>query len=319
MEYQKITKSKKKLVDVFRENLQKLVIFLVSILYMVQGIFEIQQRESTILDILGNISLSIIVGIIISSNLNSMGLKDGRNSEIFTLSVKTYGLAKEKATPKFDKLSAWCEYKNAWELEAKRKEIIQGAGLSWKGYKFKYYENNFEHLSDSQKEALKKAKNCKIDRISSQELLSDLPKMKNVGHGRFGESEHDFKVRNFQLDLISRIFMGVILGLYGLEPLVTGENLNEIISGVIWNTMQIILWLSLGLMKYANARSFIEDEYRQTHIIQKTELLNEFIVTMENNPDVIKEYDEDEIIESYIEEFIREKRGEKHVEERILE
>lgn len=295
---------KKRLPEFFRDNIQKIIIFLCCVLYMTQGIFDVVKKEATIWEILGNIGISVVVGVLISSSLNSMGLKDGRRSDIFINSMKAYGGAKQKATPLFDKLPAWCEYKNAWELEMKRKEIIQSNGLSWKAYKFGYYDKHPEKLNDKQKKALEKVKECTVYRLTSQELLSDLPKNFQTDN-RFGESEREFETRNFLYDIISKIFMGIVLGLYGLEPLLTGENFAEIIPGIIWNTMQILLWLSLGLMKYAKARSFIEDEYRQTHIIQKTELLNEFMVTMEKNPNVVKEYDEDEYINNYIDEYIK--------------
>jgi hypothetical protein len=303
-------KPRKKFPDFFRDNIQKIIIFLCCALYMSQGIFDVVKKEATIWDILGNIGISVIVGVLISSNLNSMGLKDGRKSEIFTTSMKAYGAAKQKATPLFDKLPAWCEYKNSWELEMKRKEIIQSNGLSWKAYKFGYYEKHTEKLNEKQKQALEKVKDCTVYRLTSQELLSDLPKSK-LTNNRFGESEREFETRNFVYDLVSKIFMGVVLGLYGLEPLLTGENFREVLPGIIWNTMQILLWLALGLMKYSKARSFIEDEYRQTHIIQKTELLNEFMITMDKNPKVVEEFDEDEFINEYIDDYIKKNIKEK--------
>jgi len=306
-------KNKKKLTDLIKENLQKIIIIIVSIIYIFQGIFALRTKDTTIWDILGNIGMSIVVGVIISSSLNSMGLRAGRYGDIFMGSMEAYGLAKNKATPYFDKLSSWCDYKNAQELEAKKKEIIQNAGLNWKAYKFGYYDDkkNLEKLEERQIKALKDVKFCKIYRLVSYELLSDLPQQKSLSifgktiiPKRFGEDEASYKTRNAISNLFSRIFMSIICGAYTLMPLINADNKAEIIAGMLWNAMQILMWLTFGIMKYMNAKSFMEDEYRQTHIIQKTELLNEFIITMEKNPSVIVDYDEDAEIDQYIVEYI---------------
>lgn len=305
-------KDKKKLGELLKDNLQKITLILVSIVYISQGLFSFVKRDTTILDILGNISLSLIVGTVISSSLSSMGLKDGRDSEIFKNSLKVYGETKTRATPNFDKLSAWCEYKNFQELELQKKDIIQSAGLNWKAYRYGYYEEHKEKLTESQILALERAKNASILKLAAEDLFSDLPKSKyglkiNRKGNKFGESEYDYKSRNLVNDIFIKLGISIVCGLYALVPIMTKENAKEIIAGIIWNTTQILLWIVLGTLKYANAKSFMENEYRQTHIIQKTEYLNEFIVTMQNNPKVIEEFDDELEINTYIEEFLLKK------------
>lgn len=304
---------KKKFGDVLKDNLHKLMIIVVSIIYIGQGVFAISKRDVSLWDILGSVFLSIIVGVILSSSLNNMGLKDGRKSETFQNSLKNYGITKEKATPYFDKLSSWCEYKNSQELELKKKEIIQSAGLNWKAYKVGYYKEHNSKLDEKQLQAIKNANSCRIIKINSRELLSDLPSNYKKFHkntSKFGESEHDYVTRNAITDFVSKIAISIVCGLYSLSPLLTQENTMEIIANIIWNTMQIAMWLTFGVLKYTNARQFMEEEYRQTHIIQKTEYLNEFIVTMEKNPNIILEFDEDKEIDKYIEEMYKSKQKE---------
>ena len=311
-------RERRKLSYILKENLQKITIFLVSLVYIVQGVFELVEKEATLIEIIGSVGLSIVVGIVISSSLTSMGLREGRRGELFQASMERYGKIKNEAVPYFDKIAAWCEYKNAQDLEAKKREIIQSAGLIWKAFKFGYYDEHPEKITDKQKKAIEEAKTCKILRISSQELLSDLPKMKYHSlfgkESKFGESEQDYRTRDNLVNTLTRLGLAVICGLYSLEPLITKENSWEVVAGLIWNTMQIVMWLTLGIIKYVNAKAFIEDEYRQTHIIQKTEYLNEFIITMQKNPSVIENYDENKFIDDYIENFIK-KREEKELNE----
>ncbi len=308
-------KKRGKLIQNIKENLQKITICLVSIIYVTQGMFSITKKDTTIWDIVGNIGLSIIVGLVITNSLNTMGLKDGRKDDSFLNSMKAYGIAKSEATPYLDKLSPWCEYKNFQNLEIKKKEIIQDAGLNWRAYKLGYYDDlkNQSRLSKEQLKAIDVAKHCRIPRITYTEMLSDLPKKRHfmLGHEQaFGETEQDYKNRNMYLDFFYKVLMAIVGGLYALTPLLTKENAMEMLSGVIWNTTQIIIWVTLGVLKYINAKSFMVDEYRQTHIIQKTELFNEFLITMEKNPTVIENYSEDIEIDKYIQEFLNKKEKE---------
>ena len=316
-------KKKGRFFDLIRENLQKIVICLVSVLYVTQGLFTVVKKETTVWDIVGNIGLSIIVGLIITNSLNTSGLKDGRRSEEFIGSMKVYGAAKLKATPYLDKLSSWCEYKNFQNLQIKKKEIIQDSGLNWRAYKFGYYdeENNRTKLNKDQLKAIEDAKTATVAKITYSEMLSDLPKKRNLRFGKeqaFGETEQDYKTRNIYMDFFYKIVMAIVGGLYALTPLLTQENAMEMLSGVIWNTTQIIIWLAFGVLKYINAKAFMIDEYRQTHVIQKTELFNEFLITMENNPSVIENYSEDIEIDRYIQEFLNKKEKE-NIQEEVIE
>lgn len=305
---EKIVKQKKDFGQKLRDNMQKFIIAIVSILYITQGMFQIVSKDTTPFEVLGSVGIAITIGVIISQSMSNMGLKDGRKNESYIASIQSYGQAKEKATPYFDKLSQWCEYKNAQDLEFKKKDIIQTAGLNWKAFKFGYYDEHTDKLTEEQLKALEEAKKCRIAKLNSQELLSDLPRNRRGRvNSKFGESTQSYAKRNAFTDAIYRIGISLVLGMYSLYPAFT-EDPSKMWASIVWNTLQIAVWLTFGIMKYYNSYSFIVDEYRQTHIIGKTEYFNEFIVTMENNPDVLKDYEESDEIDKYIEEYIKERQ-----------
>lgn len=311
-------KNKKfKLGDYLKDRLQYIAIFVVSVIYIFQGFFELVQKDTTVLDILGNIALSVIVGLIITSSLNLSGLKDGANDDKFVASMKAYGEAKNRSTQYFDKLSSWCHYKNEQDLEYKKKDIIQSAGLSWKGFKVGYYDTHTDKLTEEQKKAINDAKKCQIARIKSDELLSDLPKQSVFNpNNKFGEDKEDYQRKEFVIDLITRVGMAIVCGMYVLQPIISEEALGNI----LWNSCQTMLWISFGIIKYFNAKSFMIDEYRHSHIILKTEYLNEFVVTMQKNPSVIDKYsNEDNEIDKFIEELISKKEVKINDQERVLD
>lgn len=306
--------NKKTFGDVLKDNLQKILLVIVSILFVLQGMFTIAKKDTTIVNILGSMSITAVVGITISNLYNRMGIKKGLNSPKTIASCEAYGKSKEKATPNLDKLSSWCEYKNSKELELAKKDIIQKAGLKWKAFKLGYYDEHKDKLSEEQKKSLEKAKNYEIDKITQSDLLTLSIATKNRSGKKFGKSIEAYNKENFLTDVGSKLAIGIIGGLYGLMPLITEENATTMIAGLIWNAMQLAVMFVFGLLKYSNAISFIEDEFRQDNIILKTEYLNEFNVTMMNNPKVIEEFDEEEEINDYINSLVEKKIEEKEKE-----
>lgn len=291
---------KTKATATVREKLQIIVIGLICAVYIVHGLFTLEETEQTIVEIIGNIAWSGAIGIIISSMFSSQGLKDGRNTEIFLNSLKAYGDAKSRATPWFDKLTTWCSYKNAYDLEIKKKELIESAGLNYRAYTVGYYDEHPENLTDDQMKALDKVDTCKILKITQRELLSDMPKNRFSEKNRFGETVLEYQTKGTLLDIIVKLGLAIICGLYTLEPL---KDANW--AGLIWNLLQILMWLSFGFQKYIDSKYFIEYEYRQSHLVQKTELFNEFIITMQNNPNIIYTYDVN--IDLEVDKFIKQK------------
>lgn len=293
--------------NVLKENIQKIAILLMSVLYIVQGVFEFTKKNTTILEIIGNVALSFVIGVLIKDNLVSLGLKDGRKHDDFKQSLQYYAQVKEKATEYFDKLPEWCRYKNAKELEWIKQDIITTAGLSWKGYKYGYYEVHPEKLDEEQKKAIEKCKKAKINKLSSDELLSDLPSAKRKFGKRFGLDEKEYQLKTNIQSILSKIATALICGFFTLSPLINASNWREVLAKVLWNAIQIVMWLAFGVVSYANAKSFILNDYRQSHIIQKTEYLNEFIQTMKNEPKIIETYNKDEELDEYINEFVKAK------------
>ena len=62
-------------------------------------------------------------------------------------------------------------------------------------------------------------------------------------------------------------------------------------------------------MKYTNAKYFMEYEYRQSHVLQKTEYIHEFFIAMEHSPSVVENFDEEASIDKYILDYIEKKEG----------
>lgn len=304
---QEVSTLKNKSSSTVREKLQIIIIALICCVYIAHGLFTLEESEQTIAEIIGNIAWSGTIGVIISSMFTSQGLKDGRNTELFLNSLKAYGDSKSRATPWFDKLTTWCSYKNAYDLEIRKREIVEGAGLNYRAYTVGYYDEHPEVLAEDQLKALEKVDTCKILKITQRELLSDMPKNRFSEKNRFGETVLEYQTKGTVLDIIVKLALAIICGLYTLEPI---KDSNW--AGLVWNLLQILMWLSFGFQKYIDSKYFMEYEYRQSHLVQKTELFNEFIVTMQNNPNIIYTYDVN--IDDEVDKFIKQKEEQKQLE-----
>ena len=92
---------------------------------------------------------------------------------------------------------------------------------------------------------------------------------------------------NILKDAIMMLFWSAIFSGYILMPIINGDTL----PSVLWNTWQVICWVAGGVSKYQDAKDFMVNEYRQTHLVEKTETLGEFLSIMENNESLLDKYD----------------------------
>lgn len=297
-----VSNNKPKISELIKDKLHILIIIAISIVYISHGLFSFEQTEKTPLEIIGNIGWSLIIGMVITTMFSNQGLRDGRTTLLFINSLKAYAEAKLKATPFFDKLATWCSYKNTHDLEVKKKELVESAGMNYKAYIVGYYDEHPEVLSEEQLKVLEDVETCKILRITQRELLSDMPRNKYSDKHRFGETVLEYNSKNLVVDFVTRLGMSVVCGLYTLKPAMEADW-----AGLVWNLLQIFMWLGLGIQKYTASKYFMEYEYRQSHLVQKTELFNEFVVTMQNNPQVIYTYDVN--IDEEVAKFIKEKQN----------
>lgn len=297
-----VSTPKNKITSAIKDKLQVIVIVFLSLIYILHGLFSFEETEKTVLEVLGEIAWSVTIGLVITVMFTGQGLKDGRTTELFKSSLKAYAEAKDKATPYFDRLATWCSYKNTHDLEIKKKEMLESSGLNYRAYQTGYYEAHPEKLNEDQVKVIEEVKKCTILRITQRELLSDMPRNQFSEKHRFGETVFEYKTKDTFVEIISRLGIAIVCGLYTLEPAASADW-----AGLVWNLLQIAVWLGLGLQKYSNSKYFMEYEYRQSHLVQKTELFNEFVVTMQNNPNVIYTYDVN--IDEEVDKFLAEKEN----------
>mgnify|MGYP005750924787 CR=1 FL=1 len=293
-----------------KENTSKLFILVIVVVYVLYGTLVLIPTGASIEEILGNVSISLLTGSSIYFFMRNAGSQDAKKSDYF-LNIKTeYEETKKKICDKIDSLPSYCNMKNAFALENKKKSLIQSVNLSYRIWKTGFYDEevNRIHLSVKQKVALMKVNEIKIKPIQAMDLLneSNLTKKEYERHGEFGKSEREYNRNKTITGLFGMLLFSTVFGYYTVFP-----TFNEgTLQSIMWNLFQVVLWIGIGTLKYFDSKSFILYEYCENNIRKKTAYLNEFIAITNNSPEVLIQYSD--ATDDEVEKYIQQKEGQKN-------
>lgn len=298
--------SKKSIFKILKSKIYIVAIIVVSIFYVVYGLFNFEKTGKSLVEILGSIGMSFIIGLSLVNFLRKEGLKSAREDEVYKNSLILYADAKEKAKPYYDKLPAFCAYKTEQDKTNIKREIITNANLSYYKYLKGFYKDK-QGLEEYQLKAIEEANVVKIEPYQTSKILSDLPSKNVFGvTSRYGIDEKQYIAQKNITGILSKIIWAILSGYYTLGPL-NSDNIPQ----AVWNALQIAIWLAFGSIDYVNAKEFIVNEYRQTHIIQKTAFLEEFVALVEKEPEKLNQYDD----ELMFKQFLENENNKKNLEE----
>lgn len=288
-------RSTDKVKNFIKDNMSKIMLVAIVLTYVGQGCFELVQREWDISAFIGRMGASLIVGMSIYSSMRMSGLSDGRKSAEFKASYKLYAENKERVSKtKQYKLTAFCAYKNDQSLEEAKQDLLEEYGLQYKLWVRGSYNTNTElynQLDVDQKKCLKfiNSGRLKTFNLNTRFLLSDSPKLskKDLMKGTISRDEKDYTRSSTAKDVLMMLFWSIIFSGYILMPIINGETL----PSILWNTWQVICWVCGGVAKYEDAKDFMINEYRQTHLVYKAEILGEFLSIMTHDESILDDYD----------------------------
>lgn len=278
-----------------KDNMSKIMLVAIVLTYVGQGCFELVQREWDISAFIGRMGASLIVGMSIYTSMRMSGLSDGRKTLEFIASYKLYAETKVKVSnTKQYKLTAYCAYKNDQSLEEAKQDLLEEYGLQYRLWKNGSYSPNgklYQILDSEQKKCLNYINSGKLKtfNLNTRFLLSDSPKLskRDLMKGKFSRDEKDYTRSSVTKDIFMMLFWSTIFSGYILMPIINGDT----IPSILWNTWQVICWVAGGVSKYHDAKDFMVNEYRQTHLVYKTEMLGEFLSIMTHDESLLDKYD----------------------------
>ena len=108
----------------------------------------------------------------------------------------------------------------------------------------------------------------KLTPISAGDLTSENGKKDDPFY--FGRTKEQYERQSNIMEIISKIGTACIFGYYGVKLL---EDFSY--ADMIWKTLQVAMFLIMGIIKMYQSRMFITDEFR-SRIIKKIDNLQKF-------------------------------------------
>lgn len=271
--------------EMIYKNAGYLAVLLISIAYIVSSLVTISKTGKSILEIIGAGVLSLIVGVLITSAFRSTGVRKGDESDIMISTNELHGKTVDEITPYIDKLDSYCENENKEALRRIRTKILAKAGLK---YESCFDENGIalEITIDSEscqtsatsrevkkkikqkKRAYNRAVHLKFKPLLASNLTSNGVSADNPFD--FGTSKKEYASQKNMTDLFSRVLMAIIFGYFSVS---LASSIDY--ATLIWNTLQIVMYIVGGVIQMYASYSFIVDDYRQS-IIKKIDYLQKF-------------------------------------------
>ena len=116
--------------------------------------------------------------------------------------------------------------------------------------------------------AYHKALHVKLKPLLSSNLTSD--GVRATDPFDFGKSKREYTARRNASDAIIKLLMAIIFGYFGVSLA------NEInVASIIWNGLQIILYITGGVIQMYNSYMWVVDDYRGS-VIKKIDYLQKF-------------------------------------------
>lgn len=271
--------------EILYKNAGYLAVLLISVAYIVSSLVTISKTGRSPLEIIGTSILSFIVGTLITSSFRSIGVRKGDESEIMISTNTLHGKVVEDIASYIDRLDFYCELENKEALKRIRTKILAKVGLK---YEECFDENgialeitiNWENCQPSaisrevkkkikqKKRAYNKAVHLKFKPLLASNLTSDDVSAENPFD--FGNSKKAYTTQKNITGTFSRVLTAIIVGYFSVS---LASSIDY--ASLIWNALQIVMYIVGGVIQMYASYNFIVDDYRQS-IIKKIDYLQKF-------------------------------------------
>lgn len=196
--------------------------------------------------------------------MGKMGIKAGKNNQIFLATLEYYTIAKKEIEPYRQHLGKFCKMKTQEEQLIMQKHILDEENLEVE----KLYEYDLTKMNKRQIKCIQKAKKLKTIRLQERDLVSERGWSKKSQWGTYlGKSEREFVIANETSNSLSKFLLPIAITLLGIESIVMAN----IVGGLI----KVAVVLFSGLINYLSNEDFALNELRN-RFINKADFLKEF-------------------------------------------
>ena len=270
-----------KIRDFFKQNIGYFIVALVSIVYIATAFITVDETGKTIGEIIADTAVVFFLGLFINRVFDLQGMMNGDRDERVQMAIVTHGETVVKISPYIDRLDEWCKLKNEENLKVQRTRVLASEGMRYEDYfnedgsakDFKPDEEKLKNKTLRKTEkarirSFKKALHLKLTPITAGALTSEGGKKQDPYN--FGRTKGQYETQTSVRDIITKICIAGIFGYYGVR-LIPDFNY----ATLIWNGLQVAIFLIMGCIKMYNSFMFVTGEYR-TRIVNKTNNLEMF-------------------------------------------
>lgn len=270
-----------KIRDFFKQNIGYFIVALVSIVYIATAFITVDETGKTIGEIIADTAVVFFLGLFINRVFDLQGMMNGDRDERVQMAIVTHGETVVKISPYIDRLDEWCKLKNEENLKVQRTRVLASEGMRYEDYfdedgsakDFKPDEEKLKNktLRKTEKARIrcfKKALHLKLTPITAGALTSEGGKKQDPYN--FGRTKGQYETQTSVKDIITKICIAGIFGYYGVRLI---QDFNY--ATLIWNGLQVAIFLIMGCIKMYNSFMFVTGEYR-TRIVNKTNNLEMF-------------------------------------------
>ena len=270
-----------KIRDFFKQNIGYFIVALVSIVYIATAFITVDETGKTIGEIIADTAVVFFLGLFINRVFDLQGMMNGDRDERVQMAIVTHGETVVKISPYIDRLDEWCKLKNEENLKVQRTRVLASEGMRYEDYfnedgsakDFKPDEEKLKNktLRKTEKARIrcfKKALHLKLTPITAGALTSEGGKKQDPYN--FGRTKGQYETQTSVRDIITKICIAGIFGYYGVRLI---QDFNY--ATLIWNGLQVAIFLIMGCIKMYNSFMFVTGEYR-TRIVNKTNNLEMF-------------------------------------------
>lgn len=284
--------------DAFYKNAGYLAVILISLIYIGGSFILISKTGKSVYEIVASGILSMITGLLINGIFRSLGIRQAEGDPRTVSTAKLYSDSVEAIVPYIDRLGEFCDNENRRALYSIRTKALARAGLKYNDFFDEngvLYSHDYELYSDEEilgatrsrarkmkcvnrkrRQSYNKAIKTKIKLLTPSTLTSEGAKENDPFD--FGKSKKEYSAQRNLSDMISRILMAIIFGYFGVSFV---SEVNPAL--LIWNTMQIIMYITSGVIQMYSSFAYIVDEHRQS-VIKRIDYLQKFKIYAEKAP-----------------------------------
>lgn len=276
--------------EMLYKNAGYLAVLLISIAYITSSLVTISKTGKSAIEIIGTSVLSFIVGTLITSSFRSIGVSKGENSDVMVSTNKLHGNAVDEITPHIDRLDEYCERENKEALKRIRTKILAKAGLKYEDcfdengialeIKIDYKSCQPSAVSREEKKKIRQKKRAynravhlRFKPLLASNLTSDGVSAENPFD--FGSTKKTYTTQKNITGTFSRVLTAIIVGYFSVS-LATSVDY----ATLIWNSLQIVMYIVGGVIQMYASYNWIVDDYRQS-IIKKIDYLQKFKIFAE--------------------------------------